>query len=100
MRKNLFRKTKQHQQVLEGLGILIDEKNGLIYRLAVAPDGRCRVAQNNFDVVQNTVLGPAVQTWDYKTPVEAVVFFEAIKQRPEITWCRDDRVLYDKTKEA
>ena len=97
MRKNLFRKAEQHQRALDGHGVLIDEKNGLIYRLAVASDGWCRVAKNNFDVAQNTVLGPAIQTWDYKTPKEAVAFFDTIKQQPEITWCKDDRVFYDPT---
>lgn len=100
MRKDLSHKSKLHQFALEGYGVLINESSGLIYRLAVAPDGWCRVAQNNFDVAQNTVLGPATQTWDYQTPEEAVALFKAIKKHPEITWRQDDRVFYDKNKEV
>lgn len=95
MRKDLSRKIKKHQLALEGHGILIDEQNGLIYRLAVAPDGWCRVAKNGFDIAENTVLGPAAETWDFQTPEEAIGLFEEIKARSGMFWREDDRVLYD-----
>lgn len=98
MRKDLGRKYEQHQAALENKGAIIDEKNSLIYRLAVAPDGWCRVALNDFVVAENTVLGPAKQTWDVKTSEEAIALFEEIKIRPGMVWREDDRVFYDSMK--
>lgn len=96
VRKDLGRKYAHHQMALEGRGIIINPAEGQIYRLAVAPDGWCRVAQNDFDITCDTVLGPAKQTWDFKTPGEAISFFEKMKGVRGMVWREDDRVFYKK----
>lgn len=79
---------------LRGHGVVIDPKNGFIYRLAVSPTGKARVAMNQFDYDANTVLGPAIQMWDFDTSAAAIAKFQAFKSQPEMLWREDDRVFY------
>ena len=94
-RKSLVHKMEEHEKSLSGHGVYIDEANCYIYRLAVAPDGWCRVCQNHFDIQNNTVLGQPRQVWDYKTPAEALTAFNNLKLMPHRNiWREDERVFY------
>lgn len=77
-----------------GHGVVIDTKNGFIYRLAVSPMGKDRVAMNQFDYEANTVLGPAIQMWDFDTSEGAIAKFQEFKTRDDLLWREDDRVFY------
>lgn len=95
-RKSLVNKIEEHKADLDGHGVYIDELNCFIYRLAVAPDGWCRVCQNHFNIPQNTVLGQARSVFDYETPAEAITVFENLKIMPGVVWREDDRVDYSR----
>ena len=95
-RKSLVNKIEEHEAALDGHGVYIDELNCFIYRLAVAPDGWCRVCQNHFNIQQNTVLGQARSVFDYETPAEAIAVFENLKIMPGVVWREDDRVDYSR----
>lgn len=94
-RKDLTRKCKEHEAALSGHGIIYNRFKGKIWRLAVAYNGWCRIAENNFDIESRTVLGPAIQTYDYETPEEAIRVFNGFKDHTGNYWDKDDRVIYD-----
>lgn len=79
---------------LRGHGVVIDTKNGFIYRLTVSPTGKARVAMNGFDYEANTVIGPALQMWDYDTSNAAIAKFQEFKAQEDLLWREDDRVFY------
>lgn len=93
-RKSLVNKIEEHDKALSGRGVVIDEAQGYIYRLAVAPDGWCRVSQNHFNVQENTVLGQPKNTFDFETPSEAIAVFETFKNFAACVWRKDERVMY------
>jgi hypothetical protein len=94
-RKDLTRRSKKHELALAGHGVIINRFRGRIWRLAVAYDGWCRIAENNFDVETDTVLGPAILTYDYETPEEAIRVFNGFKDHTGNWWRQEDRVIYD-----
>lgn len=88
-------KLEKRQAAIAGRGVIIDSEKGLIYRLAIAPDGKYRVAENKFDIKYNTVLGPALRTWDFMFAQDAIAIFNRIKRWDGLVWREDDRVFYD-----
>ena len=97
MRKNLSHKYTEHQKALEGHGIITNRFKGIIYRLAVAPDGWCRVCVNRFHGPTLTVYGCPITTYDYKTPEEAIRLFCSIAENGGNYWDKDfdqGRVFY------
>lgn len=97
MRKNLSAKYEKHKLALEGHGVITNRFKGIIYRLAVAPDGWCRVCVNRCDWPLRTVLGCAIKTYDFKTPEEAIRLFNSIKNDTGNYWEDYDagRLFYD-----
>lgn len=97
MRKDLSSKYEQHRNALEGHGVILNRFKGLIYRLAVAPDGWCRVCVNRCNWPQQTVLGCPIEVYDFKTPGEAIKLFNSIKENTGNYWMDYDqgRLFYD-----
>lgn len=98
MRKNLSSKYELHSRALEGHGVITNRFKGIIFRLAVAPDGWCRVCVNRCDWPAQTVLGSPIEVYDYETPEEAIRLFNGIKENGGNYWWKDfdqGRLFYD-----
>lgn len=75
-------------------GVLIDSKWGRIYRLDVSPSEKYRVAENRFSAKENTVIGPAINCYDFDDISNAIALMERISRRSNVYLRDDDRVMW------